>query len=80
MQWLLRAEIPVNDIVGNFTDIAFVRMIFFFRTLSEQSKLLHDPLDTLMVHLKTTVQKLTVHSPYAVPFLVLIKDVNDLDR
>ena len=80
MQRLLSAEIPVNNVIGNFADIAFVGMIFFFRTFSKQSKLIHDSLDAFVVYLKATVQKFTVYSSYAVAFPVLIEDGENFRR
>ena len=80
LQRLLRTEIPVDDIVSDFAHIAFVRMILFFRAFAFQIKLIHDPLNTLMIYLKSTIQKFLIHPPYAISFFVFIKDIRDFRR
>ena len=74
------AEISVDNVIGNFSNIAFVRMILFLGTFAKQSKPIHNSLDTLVIYLKPTVQKLMMYSPYAVSLLIFVKDTNNFGR
>ena len=80
MQRFLGIEISVDNVIGDFADIAFVRMVLFLGTFAKQSKLIHDSLDTLVIYLKPTVQKFMVYSPYSISFLVLIENSNNFGR
>jgi hypothetical protein len=80
LQRLLGAEIPINNVIGNLADIAFVGMILLLWTFTEQFKLVHNSLNTLVIHLKPTVQKLMVYPSYAVSFSVLIENGNNFRR
>ena len=55
-------------------------MILFFRAFAFQRKLIHDPLNTLMIYLKSTIEKFMVHSSDAISFFILIKDIRDFRR
>ena len=55
-------------------------MVFFLGTFAKQSKLIHDSLDTLVICLKATVQKLPMYPSYAISFPVFIKDTDDFGR
>ena len=48
-------------------------MILLLWTFAEQSKLLHNSLNTLMIHLKPAVQKLMVYPSYTISFLFSLK-------
>ena len=80
MKRLLGAEIPVNNVIGNLADIALVGMILFLWTFSEQCKLVHDSLDTLVIHLKPAVQKLMVYPSYTISFSILVENDGDFRR
>lgn len=75
-----RAEIPVKDILSNLADLALVGMILFLWTFSEQCKLVHDSLDTLVIHLKPAVHKLMVYPSYTISFSVLVENDGDFRR
>ena len=55
-------------------------MILFFRAFPFQRKLIHDSLNTLVIYLKSTIQKFLIHPPYAISFFVFIKDIRDFRR
>ena len=80
LQRLLCAEITIDDIIGNFADIAFIRMILLFWVFAFQRKLAHNSLDTLVIHLKATIQKFLIHPSYTISFFVFIKDIHDFRR
>ena len=80
LQGVLGAKIALNNVVSNFANISFVRVIFLFRTLTSQRKPVHDSLNTLVIYAKATVQKLMVYSPYAVSFPILIEDSYNFRR
>lgn len=80
MQRFLGTEISVNNVISDLAYIAFVRMVLFLGTFAKQSKLIHDSLDTLVIYLKAAIQKFMMYSPYAVSFLILIKDTNNFGR
>ena len=66
----LTTEISVDDIGSNFADFALIRVIFFFRALPQQTQLVHDPLNALMIDLVTAAKQRLMHPPYAVSSLV----------
>lgn len=80
MQWLFCPEISIYDIVSNFADLAFVRVIFFFWTFTEQCKLVHNSLDSLVIYIKTTVYKFPMYSSYTISSFILIENSNDFNR
>ena len=55
-------------------------MVLLLWTFAEQFKLVHDSLNTLVIHLKPTVQKLMVYPSYAVSFSVLVENDGDFRR
>ena len=80
LQGLLGAEIPIDDIISDFAHIAFVGMVLFFRSFAFQRQLLHNALDALVIHMKATVEKFMVYSPYSVSFFVFLKNSRDFRR
>ena len=49
-------------------------MIFLFRALPQQAKLVHDQLNAFMIDLMTAAQKRLMHTPYTVSSLVFGKN------
>lgn len=80
MQRLLGTEISVNNVIGNLADITFVGMVLLLWTFAEQFKLVHNSLNTLVIHLKPTVQKLMVYPSYAVSFSALVENNSNFRR
>ena len=78
MQRFFGIEISIDDIISNFTNIAFIGMVFFLGTFSKQCKLIHDSLDTLVIYSKTSIQKLLMYAPYTISLFVLVEDNNNL--
>ena len=80
MKRLLGTEIPIDNVISDLAYIAFVGMVLFLGAFAKQSKLIHDSLDTLVIYLKTSVEKFMVYSPYTIPFPVLVENSNDFGR
>lgn len=77
LQRFFGIEISIDDIISNFTNIAFIGMVFFLGTFSKQCKLIHDSLDTLVIYSKTSIQKLLMYAPYTISLFVLVEDNNN---
>lgn len=80
LQRLFGTEIPIDDIVRNFTNVAFVRMVLLFWTFAKQCKPVHNSLNTLVIYLKPTVQKFMVYPSHAVSFSVLVENSGNFRR
>lgn len=55
-------------------------MILLLWTFAEQSKSVHNSLNTLVIHLIPTVQKLMVYPSYTISFSVFVENGSDFRR
>ena len=68
----------LKEIVSGLAHLTFVRMILLLRTLAEQFHVVHEPLNTLVIDLKSTIMQLRRNSADTISLPVLIVNSADL--